>query len=294
MDKGEFGYYTLTYLKSRLGTLLLIFFPMNKRESTESTEYWNCVAENLGPEVSCGLWRQHADALNIALITRFIPDGIPLERSLKTDLFDESLGLGLLHSLQNISGETWGIDLSFKIARSAAVRDRDSIPVTSDIRNPCFKKDSFDLVISNSTLDHFTSEDEIRESLQAISFLLKPGGHLIWTMDNPANPIIWIRNALSRRFGTLGNLLPYQMGKTWRLKKMVREISLLGFLVRRTGCFMHCPRMPVIRMLRLLDTSNRQRAGEKSLNLIRAMEKLEALPTRQLTAYYTALYATKE
>jgi len=269
-------------------------FQMKRRESTESPEYWNSVAENLLPEVSCGLWRRYADALNASLIERFLPGSIALKRALKTDLFDESLGLGLAQAMNNKSQEAWGIDLSFSTARSASRKNSDCIPVNSDIRNPGFRKGSFSLVVSNSTLDHFSSEDEIREALRAISFLLEPGGHLIWTMDNPLNPIIWIRNTLSRRYGTLGTLLPYQMGKTWSLGRMAREIGRLGFLVRETGFFMHCPRMPVIRMLKFMDASNKRRAGEKSLQLLHAIEKLEALPTRQLTAYYSALHATKE
>ncbi len=69
--------------------------------------------------------------------------------------------------------------------------------VVSDIRNSPFKTESFDQIISNSTLDHFTNKNDIIVSLKELRRMLKPEGVLIITLDNPSNPVVYLRNLLS-------------------------------------------------------------------------------------------------
>ena len=264
---------------------------MSTGKPNHAAGYWDWVAKNKKGEVTCDLWRRHADNLNAELVRRFLQPSPSFSRVLKTDLFDESIGMGLLPSLSEISGEVAGIDVSYNTALSASRNLSCGFSVNADVRAPSFKARSFDLILSNSTLDHFSTDDEIRKSLRSMALLLKPGGHLIWTMDNPSNPLIRIRNALSSRFGTIGDLLPYRMGKTWNLRQMTSEISCLGLEVRHTASIMHCPRLLVIPILKHLEKKRKVDYGGRLLKKLQALEKLESLPTRRVSSHYSAVHA---
>lgn len=266
---------------------------MKKTKSKISAQYWDDIAENVQPSVSNVLWRKHADFLNSRLLERFLPSSGGFQYSLKTDLFDESIGAGLSHALSGISREVAGMDISLNTVRNALRNQDNLIGVSSDILAPPFREKSFDLILSNSTLDHFSSDNEIQEALKYLAELLKPGGHLIWTMDNPTNPIVGLRNFLSIRFGTMGTLVPYQMGKTWRLGKMTSTARELGLDVRDCARIMHCPRILVIQYLKYLKMIRKNSSGKISLKLLKSMEILESLPTRALSAHYNVVHAVR-
>lgn len=264
---------------------------MKQAKANTPTKYWNSIAGDRRPAVHCSRWRKHADGLNRRLIGRFLPENKLFSRSLKTDLFDESIGEGLLPFLGKLSGQCWGVDLSHRIASSADFADSNFFRLTTDIIRPGLRAESFDLIVSNSTLDHFNEENDIRKALTSLARLLKPGGHFIWTMDNPANPIILVRNLLSKRIGPIGSLVPYQMGQTWKIKKMKNELGKMGFDIQATASIMHCPRILVIPFLTRLEHF---KFNEELLsNTLQKWEWLETLPSRNLTAHYIALHAVK-
>ena len=62
--------------------------------------------------------------------------------------------------------------------------------VVADVRSLPFAEASFGVVFSGSTLDHFESAADIQRSLGELYRVLRPGGTLILTLDNPANPLI--------------------------------------------------------------------------------------------------------
>ncbi len=267
---------------------------MNINDPIQSAEYWNALADNILPAVLNDLWRQYADYLNSELLKRFISQGTRFERTLKTDLFDESLGQGLIPFLSEISTNVTGIDIAFSTTLSAAKKHTAYLAVNSNAIAPPFAGNSFDLIISNSTFDHFATEKEIEMALGAMARILRPGGHLIWTMDNPRNPIVSLRNVLTSRFGTIGSLVPYQMGKTWNLRKMVKVTRSLGLDVQDTASIMHCPRVLAIQFLKYLKMLNKNASGKFTFKMLRAMEHMELLPTRSITAHYSGIHAVKK
>ena len=266
---------------------------MKSEDSTSSAKYWDCVAETGKPEVTNELWRKHADFLNTRLLDRFLPVSGDFEHALKTDLFDESLGQGLFPALSLRSKAVSGLDISINVVRYARVRHNGCLGINADILDRPFSEQSFDLIVSTSTLDHFSSDGDIAAALDTLAKMLKPGGHLIWTMDNPANPVVWLRNTLSRRFGAMGSLVPYQMGRTWSLKRMARSAGRIGLEVQESCRMMHCPRALVIQYLKLLKRLRKDTSGTNSLNLLRALETLESLPTSRFTGYYNVIHATR-
>ena len=278
--------YTLKALKKTIS--------MNIKSPNQSAEYWDALAGNILPEVRNDLWRRHADYLNSELLKRFLPQGARFKRTLKTDLFDESLGRGLIQFLSEISADVTGIDISFSTALTATKNHARCLAVNANAILPPFKGKSFDLIVSNSTFDHFSTEKEIETALGAMARILRPGGHLIWTMDNPSNPIVGLRNILTSHCGTMGSLVPYQMGKTWNLRRMVKVTDALGLDVKATASIMHCPRIVVIQFLKYLKMINKNASGKFTLKILRAMEKLESLPTRSITAHYSGVHAIKK
>lgn len=160
---------------------------------------------------------------------------------LKTDLFEEvdtatslvdSLGIKFLY----------GIDVSASVvdkAREFFVAKEIAGEVSqADVRNLIFKDDFFDAVISTSTLDHFESKEEIYSSLDEIKRVLKPGGRLLITLDNPHNPTYYLLKILS-----FLNVTPYYIGKTLSMKELNTYLTEIGFTVSLNTVIIHNPRI---------------------------------------------------
>ena len=112
------------------------------------------------------------------------------------------------------------------------------------------------------------------------------------TMDNPRNPIVWLRNlwpGFWRRFG----LVPYMVGVTCSARRLEQLLAAAGFKVLRPGpsCTRPaCCWCPICRWLARRDG----RAGRLSmLDWLRRIEHLDRLPLRQLTGHFVAIVARK-
>ena len=54
--------------------------------------------------------------------------------------------------------------------------------------------------------------------------MLRPGGTLVISLDNPANPVVGVRNLLPARLRYGSGLVPYFVGATagpWRLPRLL-------------------------------------------------------------------------
>ncbi len=237
------------------------------------------------------LWRRHSDALNVALLQRWLPDG-PLGRVLKTDVFDEAVSDGLYPALAARAKSIVAIDLSRAAARAAQRKYPALHAVPADVRRLPFADRCFDLILSNSTLDHFDQRGDILVGLRELARTLRPGGHLLLTMDNPANPAIWLRGRLPGAWLRGLGVIPYNVGKTCGLHDLQAAACALGLNPLRSTAIMHCPRVLAVAVA---DWLQGRRPGEQSgfLRLLRAFERLEDLPTRYLTGHFVALLAAK-
>jgi SAM-dependent methyltransferase len=129
--------------------------------------------------------RAYSDLVNRSLLDGWLPELV--DSVLKTDLFDEIAGEGLVGSLAARAGRVVGIDVSPWVVRKAVSRNPGLEGVVADVHALPFEPTSFDLVVSNSTLDHFESRDEIDHALDELARVLRPGGTLVVTLDNAAN-----------------------------------------------------------------------------------------------------------
>jgi O-antigen/teichoic acid export membrane protein/SAM-dependent methyltransferase len=235
------------------------------------------------------LWRAHSDRVNRDLLDRWLGDG-QCGLVLKTDLFDEAVGSGLWGSLSARARRVIGMDVSVETARRA--RPAGGAAVAADVRRLPFARHAFDTVVSISTLDHFDSAEELTSSLAGLADVLRPGGRLVVTLDNLANPKLWLRStvpwSLLRRTG----LVPYYVGASLPRTRLRRELEALGFEVVAVRGVMHAPRITAVAVSRLR-IFERARWGRGLLAVLAWCEALERLPTRFLTAHFVAVLAVK-
>lgn len=244
-----------------------------ERALSGNTRYWNKVAatwQGTHPQV---LWRVHSDAVNRALFERWLADR-SVEIVLKTDLFDEALGDGLYSMLASQARQVWGMDLSARVVRIAGSRHRDLKSIVGDVRCLPFRNGTFDVIVSNSTLDHFKTQEEMVTSLRELHRVLRPSGRLLLTLDNPANPVVALRQVLP--FDVLNRLgvLPYYIGVTLGPHPLRRILHQLRFEVTEMGAVLHCPRMPAVALCRLLAKHGTWRMERRFLQILMTFESL--------------------
>ena len=257
---------------------------------------WDAVAEVWQRAPAQTLWRRHSDRVNSLLVERWLPAGT--SATLKTDLWDEAMGRGLYPAIAARSERVVGVDVSRSIVAAAAERYPALDVRVAHVHQLPFEDASFDAVVSNSTLDHFDDAAEIDRSIVELARVLQPGGTLVLTLDNPANPIvalgkllprealnrIWLRWAdASSRIG----LLPYHVGATYGRSRLCSVLRTAGFSIEETTAIVHAPR-PVAVMV-----GQRVQRGPRFLRILAALEQLERAPTRFLTGNFVAVRARR-
>jgi len=212
-------------------------------------------------------------------------------RLLKTDLFEEAYGEDqLLGDLAPACPVRIGMDLSPSTVLAARLRPGNCsvLPVAADARCLPFRSGSLDLIVSNSTLDHFSSPEEFHTAIAELTRVLQPGGRLMITMDNLANPTYWLLRWSSKLFGG-----PFPMGYTTTGAGLSRALRNAGLEVTATATLIHNPRV----ISTLLFLAARRVFGVRADGLVRAMLRLfgvlEQLPTRRMTACFVAVCAVK-
>jgi len=211
---------------------------------------------------------------------------------LKTDLFDEACGEGLLPFAGVRAGQVHGIDLAFEAAARARPHAGRAALVAADIRRLPYADAAFDLVISNSTLDHFEHRAQLGESVAEIHRILAPGGRLILTLDNPANPIVALRNALPFQLLRRTGLVPYFVGVTCSRREGSALLASAGFDLVETTAVMHCPRALAVAAARWLDGRG-ARTHRRFRGALQAFERLGGWPSRYVTGCFVAWLARK-
>lgn len=207
--------------------------PAADRDTGRNASYWNGIGE-LADELPPA-WRRLARREHLDLVERWV--GTPRGRWLKTDLYEERGEDRAL--LPHLADADWvGIDLSPLVAdRSSRV----VLGLAADVRQLPFGAATFDGILSTSTLDHFDDEGSLREAVDELRRVLRPGGDLVLTLDNPANPLIRLRNALPSAVAGRTGLVPFAVGETLDERTGRRMLETAGFSVVAVEHLLHVP-----------------------------------------------------
>jgi SAM-dependent methyltransferase len=258
----------------------------------EKAHYWDMVSRIWQHKRPQRLWRTHSDAVNTLLLSHWLP-AAGAERLLKTDLFDEAWSKGLYPLLSSCAKTVIGIDVSALCPHAARSRYNGLRAIRADVRRLPFLDGAFDILVSNSTLDHFESHEEIITSLRELHRVLRPGGQLLVTLDNVANPAVALRNRLPFHLLNRLGIVPYYVGASfgpWRLKSVLRRMD---FEVIEVNSLMHFPRVFGVAMTRVLERYATAGTQQRFLRFLLNFERLSKLPTRYFTGQFVAVKAAK-
>jgi SAM-dependent methyltransferase len=263
------------------------------RSPTEDRLYWSRVADRYQPAGGETFSRLYIDAANRALLARWLPSR-PVRYLLKTDAFEEACGPGLAAPLLASSQSAIGLDCSFATLAAAHARHEGMRLVEADVRLLPFGDGTLDLVVSNSTLDHFRSRSEIESSLRELHRVLRPRGQLIVTLDNLAQPLIALRNAVPYQVWRRIGLVPYYVGASFGPRGLRGALVRAGFQVVELDAIMHFPRWLAELVTKLAIGRLRGRLHAPLLRLLMAFDRLLDRPaSRFVTGQFVAARAVK-
>lgn len=259
--------------------------------TTSPSSYWDEAFETWEPSTTHRLWRAHSDAVNTRLLRRWLPAGNG--NLLKTDLFDEAVGHGLVPELARRVDEVVGIDISPAVVAAAHARYPQLAAHVESVLDLSFPDGHFNAVLSNSTLDHFDSLATLDASLAELHRVIRPRGRLIVTLDNRDNPIVAIRiSGASRLLRRLG-AVPYYVGPTYGTRGLAGALQASGFRLLDTTAIMHCPPQLAARLASVRDRELTGGEVERHLRRVLRLEALERWPTRRLTGHFVAALAIR-
>lgn len=254
--------------------------------------YWDDATAAFGDDGAGGAWRSHCDDVHRTLLAGWLV-GRSVQRALKTDLFDEMAGGGLSDEMALYAVAVHGIDVSASVVAGASAKRAGIRACRADVRRLPYADGVFDLVVSNSTLDHFARGSDIAASLRELHRVTAAGGTLLITLDNLSNPIIAIRALIPFRALRALGLVPYYVGATTTRRGLAKLLSASGYRVEATTTVLHVPRVIAVRWCARSDRlGDGQRA--RLLRRLANWERLGRWPTADFTGHFVAALAVRE
>lgn len=262
-------------------------------DSVQAGRYWDDRARDCSAQFDFPLWRRYCDLLHSRWLRSWLGRRT-FSKVLKTDLFDEALGNGLADVLASLTfpgGECHGVDVSSVLVAQAQKRHPSLRVHCGDVRCLPLAAEQFDLVISDSTLDHFAHPVELQKALGELHRVMAPGGLLALTLDNPQHPLVALRNRFGGPCMGRSAVMPYFMGHTLGLRQLSEELHKFGFELLCDGHLMHAPRLLALHLSRLLPADGL--TAHCFLQSLLAFEGLARLPTARFSGHFVAILARK-
>jgi SAM-dependent methyltransferase len=253
---------------------------------------WEHLGQQAPPSATAELWRQHADSVNAAFLEHCLA-GRRFVRALKTDAFEEAMGGGLAVWLAERVQQVCCMDVAPSILRQARRRHPglSAVMLAADARQLPLRSSGWDLVVSTSTLDHFETAEDLERSLEELIRVLRPGGELVITLDNPAHPLLWLRSRMLPELRRLG-VIPYFVGVSWNACELRRWLEARRWQVLECSTILHCPRVLAIPLCRLAARLGRT-VSRRMLGALEGFEALAHTPLANRTGHFIAVHARK-
>jgi SAM-dependent methyltransferase/GNAT superfamily N-acetyltransferase len=252
--------------------------------------YWDQILRAFDRPTPFDPWYAYMRSVYGRLVATWLPTSGP---ALKTDLFEEAITDH--HVLGKLGPGSIGIDWSPEIAQAARKRLGDSYRVVvADVRHIPLRTASVGRILVASSLDHFIDKRDIAVALTELVRVLKPGGALVATFDNPHNPVVSLRNRLPFAWLHRIGIVPYYVGATYGRAEAEHILNSLGLRVKTTSAVAHAPRAPAIWLATFAGRLGRPGFCRVVEWLLARCEVMERLPTRYRTGYYIALGAEKD
>jgi SAM-dependent methyltransferase len=258
-----------------------------------ASSYWDGISEGIAGryyhDAVIGRIKREA---HLRLIARWCGD-LSGKVVLKTDLFEEAHGTDQFLFELTEDAVRVGVDIAPLIARRAAQQanvagtDPPSL-LAGDVLALPFRTGAFDVIVSNSTLDHFPERRLIDGALGELHRVLKPGGVLVVTFDNP--------RSLSYLAGRVKRLLrpdPFYLGHTLSRPALTGTLVRLGYRVTDTTAIIHGLENHSSAVMWAAGRIGGHRLPAAIGKVLGALERLEAAPTRYLTGAFVAARAVK-
>ena len=261
-------------------------------DESSGSSYWDAISDGLSGRYyhDAVIGRLKRD-MHLRLIARWCPD-LTGKTLLKTDLFEEAHGDDQFLFDLPAGGLRAGIDISPAIARRAAAQAppaRTAPPLLAgDVLALPFRDAAFDVIVSNSTLDHFPDTQGIVAALRELHRVLKPGGTLVVTLDNPRS-LSYLVGRLKRRIRPD----PYYLGRTLSRSELTTTLTGLGFRVTETTAILHGLENHSSAAMWAARRIGGRRLPAAIGAVLAFLERLEAAPTRYLTGAFVAARAVK-
>ena len=165
---------------------------------------------------------------------------------LKTDLWDEAKNTEILRWLAQQGARPHGVDIALEVVRDARAVLACHRPgfAVSDLRALPFEAETFDLVYSMGTIEHFAESDV---AVREIFRVLKPGGTAIIGVPNKLDP--FLRPLMVHCLNMLG-AYSYGMERSFTSGGLRRLVETAGFRVSAVSGILFIPGW--LRMLDLL------------------------------------------
>lgn len=257
------------------------------------SDYWDSVArgkKNHHLEKNIALYKRDE---HLRLIKQW-SGGSSVRTVLKTDLYEEAFGNDdFLPCLLKEYGNIFGMDISREISNKAKnnLKDSHSGPIScvvSDIRKCAFRDESFDLIISNSTIDNLRSSDS-STALSELRRVLKPKGTLILTLDNRNNPLYFLGYQIEKLLSFNG----YYQGKCYSIKEAKSLALKNNFKIDDITSIVHIP-TPFNKMAVLAEKAGLKFLEKPIRYAINRFSKLGGRRSKFLTGWFIALRLVKE
>lgn len=261
--------------------------PVDAADPTDAPDAWESAVTDWPRTRAHRLLRAYGDEVNARLAEAWLGGPVRPGHVLKTDLFDEAVGEGVVPRLSALADAVQGIDVSAAVVAAARRRYPSLAARQADVRGLPFPDGSFDAIVSLSTLDHFDGIADLDAALAELERVLAPRGRLLVTLDNAHNPLVALRNALPRHVLAPTRLVPCHVGVTCGRQALVRRLRAIGFDVERQAALMHVPRVVA------LAGAAAWPSGRSPLRALLAGERLGSLPSRYVTGQFVAALAVK-